>query len=46
MQKCHTIVANNNQTKLSSNPMKIMLQDTSNIARRDVPNLAACPRND
>jgi len=40
------IVIDNNQTELTSEQMKAMLHDTSDIVQQDVPHLAAWPRED
>ena len=46
MKKRRKIVIDNNQTELTSEKMKAMLRDTSDIVQRDVPHLAAWPRED
>jgi hypothetical protein len=46
MMKCRNIVIDNNQTELTSEQMKSMLRDTSDIVMQNVPHLAAWPRDD
>ena len=45
-KKRRKIVIDNNQTELTSEHMKSMLRDTSDIVQQDVPHLAAWPRED
>ena len=46
MKKRRRIVIDNNETELSSEHMKAMLRDTSDIVLQNVPDLAAWPRED
>lgn len=46
MKKRRKIVIDNNETELSSDHMKAMLRDTSDIVLQNVPDLAAWPRED
>jgi hypothetical protein len=46
MKKRRKIVIDNNQTELTSEQMKAMLRDTSDIVMQNVPHLAAWPRDD
>ena len=46
MKKRRKIVIDNNATELSSDHMKAMLRDTSDIVLQNVPDLAAWPRED
>ncbi|KAL7540214.1 hypothetical protein ACHAXR_009950 [Thalassiosira sp. AJA248-18] len=46
MKKRRKIVIDNNATELTSDQMKSMLRDTSDIVLRNVPHLAAWPRDD
>lgn len=46
MKKRRKIVIDNNATELTSDQMKAMLRDTSDIVLRNVPHLAAWPRED
>ena len=46
MKKRRKIVIDNNNTELTSDQMKAMLRDTSDIVLRNVPHLAAWPRDD
>ena len=46
MKKRRKIVIDNNQTELTSEQMKAMLRDTSDIVMQNVQHLAAWPRDD
>lgn len=46
MKKRRKIVIDNNATELTSDQMKSMLRDTSDIVLQNVPQLAAWPRDD
>jgi len=46
MKKRRKIVIDNNATELSSEHMKAMLRDTSDIVLQNVPHLSAWPRDD
>ena len=46
MKKRRKIVIDNNTTELTSDQMKAMLRDTSDIVLQNVPHLAAWPRED
>ena len=46
MKKRRNIVIDNNQMQLTSEQMKAMLRDTSDIVQQDVPHVAAWPRED
>jgi len=46
MKKRRKIVIDNNATELTSEHMKAMLRDTSDIVQQNVPHLAAWPRDD
>ncbi len=46
MKKRRKIVIDNNQTELTSEHMKAMLRDTSDIVLQNVPHLASWPRDD
>ncbi|KAL3807089.1 hypothetical protein ACHAXA_002115 [Cyclostephanos tholiformis] len=46
MKKRRKIVIDNNQTELTSEHIKAMLRDTSDIVLQNVPHLAAWPRED
>ena len=46
MKKRRKIVIDNNETEMTSEQMKSMLRDTSDIVLQNVPHLAAWPRED
>jgi len=46
MKKSRKIVIDNNQTELTSEQMKAMLRDTSDIVQQDICHIAAWPRKD
>jgi len=46
LKERRNIVIDNNQMQLTSEQMKAMLRDTSDIVQQDVPHLAAWPRDD